>query len=89
MIALTNTHIIGIIITLVLITAVGIYAGRMVKSAEDFSVGGRRATATVIAGTIMGTLVGGASTIGTAQLAFNMVFVHGGLHLERVLLVQY
>ena len=68
--ALTSGHIAGIIVTLCAVTLVGIYAGRMVKSALDFSVGGRRAGATVVAGTIMGTLVGGSSTIGTAQLAF-------------------
>jgi len=33
-------------------------------------VGGRRVGAPIVAGTIVGTLVGGASTIGTAQLAF-------------------
>ena len=68
--ALTSGHIAGIIVTLCAVTLVGIYAGRMVKSALDFSVGGRRAGATVVAGTIMGTLVSGSSTIGTAQLAF-------------------
>ncbi len=70
MFALTTGHIIGIIATLIVITAVGVYAGRKVKTATDFSVGGHKASATVVAGTIMGTLVGGSSTIGTAQLAF-------------------
>ncbi len=69
--ALTTSHIIGIIITLTVIALIGVYAGSRVKSARDFSVGGRRAGVTVVAGTIMGTLVGGASTVGTAQLAFN------------------
>jgi SSS family solute:Na+ symporter len=67
---LTTSHLIGIVATLVVITGVGIYAGSKVKSAADFSVGGRKAGSGVVAGTIMGTLVGGASTIGTAQLAF-------------------
>ena len=70
MLALSTGHIIGIVITLIGITVVGIYAGRKVKTAADFTVGGRKASASVVAGTIMGTLVGGASTIGTAQLAF-------------------
>ncbi|MGA2332819.1 MAG: sodium:solute symporter family protein [Syntrophales bacterium] len=70
MLSLSTGHIIGIVATLIAITVVGIYAGRKVKTAADFSVGGRKASAAVVAGTIMGTLVGGASTIGTAQLAF-------------------
>ncbi|SHJ27746.1 solute:Na+ symporter, SSS family [Malonomonas rubra DSM 5091] len=36
----------------------------------DFSLGGRRAGSWSVAGAITGTLVGGASTVGTAQLAF-------------------
>jgi SSS family solute:Na+ symporter len=40
------------------------------RSADDFVLAGRRAGSWRVAGAIMGTLVGGASTIGTAQLAF-------------------
>ncbi len=71
---LSTGHIAGIVITLIIITTIGVYAGRMVKSALDFSVGGRRAGAAVVVGTILGTLVGGSSTIGTAQLAFKYGF---------------
>ena len=71
---LTTGHIVGIVITLLAVTLVGFHAGSMVKSAQDFIVGGRRAGVTVVVGTIMGTLVGGASTVGTAQLAFNFGF---------------
>lgn len=70
MYSLTIGHVVGIILTLVLITAVGIYSGRKVKNVQDFSVGGKRASSPIVAGTIMGTLVGGSATIGTAQLAF-------------------
>lgn len=59
---------------LLLVTAVGVYSGRKIKSASDFAVGGRRAGSILVAATIMGTLVGGASTIGTAQLAFRYGF---------------
>jgi SSS family solute:Na+ symporter len=52
------------------ITGAGIYASSKVKSAEDFSTGGRRANSLLVAGTLMGTMVGGAATIGTAQVAF-------------------
>lgn len=71
---LTTAHFAGVVGTLILVSAVGIYAGRNVKSADDFTTGGRKASASIVAGTIMGTLVGGASTIGTAQLAFQFGF---------------
>lgn len=46
-------------------------AGRVrVRDGADFSLAGRRAGAWQVSGAIMGTLVGGASTVGTAQLAF-------------------
>jgi SSS family solute:Na+ symporter len=67
---LTAAHIVGITITLIGITIIGIYSGKNIKSSSDFSGGARRAGAPIIAGTIMGTLVGGSSTVGTAQLAF-------------------
>lgn len=70
MLELTYQHVIGIIFTLILITSVGVFSGRKVKTSSDFSIGGKRAGTGIVAGTIMGTLVGGSSTIGTAQLAF-------------------
>ena len=63
----------GILCTLALITAVGIYAGKKVKSARDFTTGSNLG-APMIAGSLIGTLVGGSSTIGTAQLAFDYGF---------------
>ncbi|MGL5694605.1 MAG: hypothetical protein ACRCXA_11045, partial [Peptostreptococcaceae bacterium] len=71
---MTLWHYVGAILILVLITGVGIYSGKKVKSAGDFAVGGRQAGAGIIAGSIIGTLVGGASTIGTAQLAYTYGF---------------
>ncbi|MBR2473197.1 MAG: sodium:solute symporter family protein [Clostridia bacterium] len=63
-------HILGILLTLVLIAGVSAYSGKKVKSASDFSTGGGKAGSLIVAGTIMGTLVSGQATIGTAQLAF-------------------
>lgn len=74
MTVLSMGHIGGILATLGLVSAVGLYAGRKVKTAADFSTGGRSVSSPIVAGTIMGTLVGGASTIGTAQLAFQYGF---------------
>ena len=44
--------------------------GSKARSSQDFSLGGRRSGPWNVFGAITGTLVGGASTIGTAQLAF-------------------
>nr|WP_325238133.1 sodium:solute symporter family protein [uncultured Oscillibacter sp.] len=67
-------HYVGALLVLLMITAVGIYSGKKVTNAADFSTGGRSAGAGIVAGSLIGTLVGGASTIGTAQLAFNYGF---------------
>lgn len=67
-------HYVGALLVLLMITAVGIYSGKKVTNAADFSTGGRSAGAGIVAGSLIGTLVGGASTIGTAQLAFSYGF---------------
>ena len=67
-------HLIGLVGTLLVITGIGVWSGRRVSSAEDFSTGGSRAGTAIVIGSLMGTLVGGASTIGTAQLAFTNGF---------------
>lgn len=66
---LTATHIIGILLTVGILLAVSILSGRKVKDARSFTTGGR-AGSWMVCGAILGTLVGGQSTIGTAQLAF-------------------
>jgi len=71
---LTTIHFFSIIFTILVVTGVGIYSVKQVKSAGDFAVGNRSISAPVVAGTIVGTLVGGASTVGTAQLAFTYGF---------------
>ncbi len=67
---LTATHIIGILLTVGLLLAVSILSGRKVKDAHSFATGGK-AGSWMVCGAILGTLVGGQSTIGTAQLAFS------------------
>ena len=58
-------HIIGMIAAIALIVGMAIYSGTKAKGpANDNSAG-------VVAGIIMGTLVGGSSTVGTAQLAYS------------------
>ncbi len=68
--ALTSEHLLSLVITLLIVTAVGIGAARKVKSANDFAVGGYSSGVTIVAGTIIGTIIGGSATVGTAQLAF-------------------
>ena len=67
---MTVFHYAGVLLVLTLIAGIGIYSGKKVKNAADFSTGGGKAGAWIVAGTIMGTLVSGQATIGTAQLAF-------------------
>ena len=62
--------LIGIAVTLVVFIGLSVYAGTRVKNASDFSTGGGKSSSYIVAGTIMGTLVGGSSTVGTAQLAY-------------------
>lgn len=68
---LSITHIIGIVLVITVIIGIGIYSGRKVKSAADFTTGGGNAGFLLVAGSIMGTLVSGQTTIGTAQLGYS------------------
>lgn len=67
---ITTTHIFGILLTIGILLVVSILSGRKVKDAQSFTTGGK-ASSWMVCGTILGTLVGGQSTIGTAQLAFS------------------
>jgi len=64
-------HIIGIIITFLAIIGISFYSGRKVKSGSDFDSAGGNASAGIVMGALLGTLVGGSSTVGTAQLAYS------------------
>ena len=68
---LSALHVLGLAATIALIVGIGIWSGKKVRSAEDFSGGGGKAGPWIVCGAIMGTLVSGQATIGTAQLAFN------------------
>ena len=67
---LTPIHIIGILLTIGLLLAASILSGRKVKDAKSFTTGGK-AGSWMVCGALMGTLMGGQCTVGTAQLAFN------------------
>lgn len=66
---LSPIHIAGILLTVGALLAVSFLSGRKVKDARSFTTGGTSGS-WMVCGAIMGTLVGGQSTIGTAQLAF-------------------
>ena len=71
---MTTLHYLGAFAVLLVITGLGLYSGTRVKSAGDFSGGSKKAGAGIVAGSIVGTIAGGAATIGTAQLAFSFGF---------------
>ena len=62
-------HLIGVLLTLALLLAVSWWSGRTVKDAKSFTTGGNNGS-WMVCGALLGTLAGGQSTIGTAQLAF-------------------
>ena len=69
---LSATHFFSLIVTLLVTLVPGILVARKVKSADDYNVGGRSAGVGMVAGSIIGTIVGGAATVGTAQLGFKL-----------------
>ena len=67
---LTTVHIIGILLTVGLLLAVSWLSGRKVKDAKTFTAGGTSGS-WMVCGALMGTLMGGQCTVGTAQMAFS------------------
>ena len=61
---MTLQHIIGLTVTLLAMVSLSIYTGKVAKKSQ-------KGNTWVVAGAIMGTLVGGSSTVGTTQLAYN------------------
>jgi SSS family solute:Na+ symporter len=68
---MTWGHYAGAAIVLAVIVGVGVLSGRAVKSERDFSGKSRSSNSGLIMGALLGTIIGGASTIGTAQLAYS------------------
>jgi len=67
---ITHTHYLSIIITILAVSVAGIYSARYVHTAVDFSVGGRRMGPALVGGSLIGSFIGGTSTVGTAQMAY-------------------
>lgn len=62
--------LIGILITLALVIGVSLLSARKATDADSFTTAGGKGNALMVTGIIMTSLVGGQSTVGTAQLAF-------------------
>ena len=60
----------GIVLVVGLILGVGFLSGRRVKDSSDFLSSGGKAGTFLVAGAMMGSLVGSQATMGTAQLSF-------------------
>jgi len=67
---LSGVYLLSISVTLLFVAVVSIYASKMVKNVQDFSVGGRKLGAALVGGSLVGAFVGGTSTVGTAQAAY-------------------
>ena len=64
----------GIALVVALILTVGLLSGRRVKNSSDFLSGSGKAGTFLVAGAVMGSLVGSQATMGTAQLSFQFGF---------------
>jgi SSS family solute:Na+ symporter len=62
--------IVGVMTVTLLIALTALISGWRVRTPRDFTVAGGRAGWPVVSGIIVGALVGGSSTVGTAQAAF-------------------
>lgn len=58
------------LLTLGIFVITGLFIGNNSRESGDFALGGRKSTASGVAGVLLGALVGGASTVGTAQTAY-------------------
>jgi solute:Na+ symporter, SSS family len=67
---LSASFIATFLVTIIAMLALATAGTRQVRNASDFSLAGRKSGSWGVAGGIMGTLVVGASTVGTVQLAF-------------------
>lgn len=67
-----QTQLFGVAIVIILTVLVSVYYSKKVKSNDEYVVGGRKQNTLLVAGGLLGTIIGGASTVGTAQLSFSV-----------------
>ena len=63
-------YLIVFILSFLVITGLSLQRSRKIKTSDDFALANRSLAATGVSWVIIGTLVGGASTIGTVQMAY-------------------
>ncbi len=63
-------HFIGIAMALAVLIGVGMHSMKKVKNASDFDTGGGKGSVWLVTGLLLGSLIGGQCTIGTAQMAY-------------------
>ena len=68
--SLTFMHYASLIIAIGISLVPIMLSSRKIKNADDYSVGGRKYGMPMVTGTILGTIIGGSSTVGTAQMAY-------------------
>lgn len=59
------------LLTLGAFVAAGTFIGNSRSGSKDFNLGGRKSSAAGVTGILLGALVGGASTVGTVQMAYS------------------
>ena len=75
----------GIALVVGLILAVGLLSGRRVKDFSDFLSGSGKASTFLVAGAIMGSLVGSQATMAPRSCPFSSAFPDGGSPLAAAL----
>ena len=60
----------SIAVVLAIISMLGLYSTRLVKSSVDFIIGGKKLGAMMVWGGIVGAFAGGTVTVGTTQMAY-------------------
>jgi SSS family solute:Na+ symporter len=63
-------HILSAAGTLIFLLYWGVRSGKGMKDASAFQRGSQQASVLLVIGAVLGTMIGGAATIGTAQMAF-------------------
>jgi SSS family solute:Na+ symporter len=78
------------IITLGITLCAGVLSKRLVKSSKDFLLGGGKLNTIGFTSMLMGAIIGGASTVGTSQMAYQRgigaIWFTAGLSISSVLL---
>src|ERR1700685_2787264 len=62
--------LLGVVLVTLCIALIALLSGWRVRATREFTVAGRKAGWPIVSGIIVGALVGGSSTVGTAQAAF-------------------